>query len=196
MNRILKISGIFLLGVIVGAVLMNLLYMYVRPVYRHMIRTQIKTDQQFLASRATREGNKIEAAMHRWFVLEMDSEKSRHEKSDRESDSSFLFPFYWAPLRKQADSRAKERPQNYRHIEEGMERAWLAAALEDINEKQEASKQWLKAQTLLGESSVENTRKIIFDLLEKEKTDTYIEGEKMILGDTNQAQQKNRGDRE
>ena len=88
--------------------------------------------------------------MHRWFVLEMDSEKSRHEKSDKESDSSFLFPFYWAPLRKQADSRAKERPQNYRHIEEGMERAWLAAALEDITEKQEASKQWVKAQTLLG----------------------------------------------
>jgi hypothetical protein len=189
MKKIFNISGIFLAGVIVGAILMNLLYMYVRPVYRHMIRTQMKTDQQFLASRATREGNKLEAAMHRWFVLEMDSERSRHEKSDKESDSSFLFPFYWAPLRMEEDSRAKKRPQNYQYIGEGMDRAYLAAALEDINENQEASKQWVKAQTLLGESSVENTRRLIHNVLEKEKTATYIEGEKMILGDTNQAQQ-------
>ncbi len=161
-----------------------------------MIRTEIKTDQQFLASRATREGNKLEAAMHRWFVLEMDSEKSRHEKSDKKADSSFLFLFYMTSLRMMEDSNTKQGTKDYRNVVEGMERAWLAAALEDINEKQEASKQWVKAQTLLGESSVENTQKLIHNILEKEKTATYIEGEKMILGDTNQAQQKNRGDRE
>jgi hypothetical protein len=186
MKKILKISGIFLSGVIVGAILMNLLDMYVRPVYRHMIRAQIKTDQQFLASRATREGNKLEAAMHRWFVLEMDLEKSRHKKSDKEADSSFLFPFYWDPLRKMEDSKAKKRITNYGSIVEGMDRAYLAAALEDIEQNHEASKQWAKAQTLLQERSVEDTRKLIFNLLEKEKTATYIQGEKMILGDTNQ----------
>ena len=188
MKKVLTISGIFLSGVIVGAILMNLLDMYVRPVYRHMIRTQIKTDQQFLASRATREGDKLDAAMHRWFVVEMDSERIRHGQSDHESDSSFLFPFYWISLRMEEDSRARKRPRNYCRTIEGMDRAYLAAALEDINERQEASKQWAKAQTLLQERSVEDTRKLIFSLLEKEKTATYIQGEKMILGDTNQSQ--------
>jgi hypothetical protein len=187
MKKIMKIGSVFLGGIFVGAVLMNFLYMYIRPLYRHMIRTQIKTDQQFLASRATREGHKLEAAMHRWFVVEMDSEESRHEKGDKESDSSFLFPFYWARLRMEEESRATKRPQDYRYIVEGMDRAWLAAALEDINENQEASKQWVKAQILLRERSVEDTRKLILNLLAKEKTATYMQGEKMILEDKKQA---------
>jgi len=195
MKNILKISGIFFGGVIVGAILMNLLDMYVRPTYRNMIRTEIKTDQQFLASRATREGNKLEAAMHRWFVLEMDSEKSRHKQSDKEIDSSFLFPFYMTPLRIMENSN-RNRTKNGWYIVEGMDRAYLAAALESIDENAEASNQWHKAQALLRRSSVEDTRKLILHLLEQEKTDTYIQAEKKILGDTNQAQQKNRGDKD
>ncbi|MBI5100984.1 MAG: hypothetical protein HZB33_04020 [Nitrospirae bacterium] len=154
MRKILRITGIFLSGVFVGAILMNLLHMYVRPAYRELIRTEIQTEQQFMASRATRQNDKLKAALHRWNVVEMDSGEGfrdlRHERI--EGQDSFLLPFVLVPF-KHVDSYYKNH-----------------------------------------EGSLKETRRFIFSLMEREKSDLHMQAEKKILGKNKKEAQYNRGD--
>ena len=74
---------------------MNLLDMYVRPIYREVIRINLKVDQEFLASRAARQGNNIQALVHRWNVVELENEdsfKTLSKQWDDEFTSTFFVP--------------------------------------------------------------------------------------------------------
>jgi hypothetical protein len=102
MTKILKISGIFVGGIIIGGVFMNLLHMYVRSVYRETIRIDLKTEQEFLASRAARDGDKLRAASHRWNVVDSEADggfRAFRRERHKDDDSSFLFPFYMLALK-------------------------------------------------------------------------------------------------
>ena len=125
--------------------------------------------------------------MHRWFVLELDSNKNFHEKRNKDIDSSFFFPFYMVPLRLMEDSNRNTTEKGW-HIVEGIDHGNLAVALDSIHETAEAARQWNIAQGLLRQNSGEDTRKLILSLLEQEKTDLHIQAERKVLGDTNQAQ--------
>src|SRR5512145_909865 len=98
----LRICGIFIGGIIVGAILMNLLDMYVRPTYREVIRIDLKTEQEFLANRAIRQGDKVRALAHRWNVVDAESKDGfRAFRKERNSDidSEFLFPLSMVVLK-------------------------------------------------------------------------------------------------
>ena len=197
-NKILKISGIFLGGIIIGGVLMNLLHMYVRPTYRAMIRTDLKTEQEYLAGRAARQHNSFRAASHRWNVVDSSSEdgfRAFRRERHKDNDSSFFFPFYMVVLKAIASPMEKSKKDPSRIIE-GIDRGKLAVALESIGEKEEAAEQWEIARILTSQESVENVRRLVLRSLEYEKTDLHLQAEKAILEDTNGAQQNNQPDRE
>lgn len=86
----------FLVGVIVGAFLLESLEIHVRPVYRDLMATQLKTEQDYMASRAARENKLFAAAFHRWVAANAGSEDGfpifRTRNSDANDDSYFL-PF-------------------------------------------------------------------------------------------------------
>jgi hypothetical protein len=195
--KILKISGIFVGGIIIGAVLMNLLHMHVRSTYRETIRIDLKTEQEFLASRAARQHDDFKAASHRWNVVDSSSEegfRAFRKERNKENDSSFFLPFYMVVLKAMGSpmEKAKKDP---RRIIEGIDRGKLAVGLESIGENQEAAKQWEIARILTSQKSVEDTRKLVLRFLEHEKTDSYLQAERAVLDDTNEAQ-SNQPDRE
>jgi hypothetical protein len=81
------------------------------------------------------------------------------------------------------------------YIIEGIDRGNLAVALEADGDNAEATRQWDQAQKLLRKKSIEDTRNLILNLLEQEKTELHLQAEEKILGDKEEAQQINRGDR-
>ena len=73
--KAVKIGSIFFCGLILGAGLMNLLHMHVRPAYRDAIRIDFKQEQELLAEKANREGNKLRAVSHRWNVVDIEAQE-------------------------------------------------------------------------------------------------------------------------
>lgn len=191
MKKIIKIGGIFLAGIIIGATLMNLLHMFVRPVFRRTMQTELKVEQEFLASRAVRNDDNLQAVLHRWNVVDASSPEGfrvfRKDKCNHDIISSFFFPFYLFPLNMMTASQEKKIERGGK-IVEGIDRGKLAAALESIGQKKEADRQWETATSLTGRKSIEETKKLVFSLLEQENSDLYLEAEKAILRDTNKAQ--------
>ncbi len=178
MKKIITFSGIFLGGIVVGATLMNLLHMYVRPTYREVIRTKLQTEQEFLAGRATRQNDKLRAVLHRWNVVELDSGEDFRvfrKEENKDIDSSFLFPFHMVPLKFVALSNRQDKGS---HVLKAVNRGYFAAALEAFGENAEAARQWEQTRNMLGRKSLEETRKFILSLLEQEKSDLYMQAEK------------------
>jgi hypothetical protein len=196
MKKILKISGIFLGGVIVGAVLMNLLHIYVRPTYRALIQTDLRAEEEFKAGRSRRENNRLDTTFHRWAVVNTESKTGfrvfRYKDNPLDEDS-FSYPFDLLFLK---FTYPPDKFPKGREIGEGIDRGKFAAALEAIGETEEATKQWQLAQQMTQLKDVAETKKLIHDILEQENTTTYMQAEKKVLEEPNQAQQQNRGDRE
>lgn len=178
--KTLKIGGIFMGGLIVGAVLMNLLHIYVRPEYREVLRMELQTKQSFLASRAARQNDNLKAVLYRWNVVELDSGESfqdlRTEK--KEELNSFLLPFLLLPA-KYITTYYKNCSGEY--ALQGINHGYLAAALDAIGENEEATRQWEQSQKMIKLKSLEETRKFISSLLEQENTDLHMQAEKKIL---------------
>ena len=196
--RILKISGMFVGGIIIGAVLMNLLHMHVRSTYRETIRIDLKTEQEFLAGRATRQGHNLRALSHRWNVVDAEANdgfRAFRKERNRDIDSSFFFPFHMFILKAMKSPMRGKQKEVDRFIE-GMDRGKLATALESLGEKEEAVKQWDIARLLAKQKSVEDVRSRVLGSLEGEKTDLHLQAEKAILEEANETQQDNQPDRE
>lgn len=196
--KALKIGGLFLSGLLVGAALMNLLHMYVRPIYRETVRIDLNTEQKFMASRAARQGDNLRALSHQWNVVDTEAKdgfRAFQKERNEEIDSSFFFPFAMVILDEMVKPIGGMQGKGAR-ISEGIERGKLALYLEAIGDNQEATKQWELARTLTNKKSVEDIRTSLLKLQEQEKTDTYLQAEKAVLDDNkSKAQQKNRGDR-
>jgi hypothetical protein len=194
--KILKISGMFVGGIIIGAILMNLLHMHVRSTYRETIRVDLKTEQEFLAGRAARQGNNLRALSHRWNVVDAEARdgfRAFRKERNKDIDSSFFFPFHMLVLRAiQSPMRGKQEEVD--KFIEGMDRGKLATALESLGERQEASKQWDIARLLTRQKSIEDTRRRVLGWMGSEKTDQHLHAERAILEDTHEAQQGNQPD--
>ncbi|MBI4689632.1 MAG: hypothetical protein HY754_05130 [Nitrospirae bacterium] len=183
-KKILKIAGILMAGIFIGAVIMNLLHMYVRSTYRQTIQIEFINEQEVLAARSIRNDDKLGAVLHRWAVEEAGSLEGfrifRKDKQHKDTDMSFLLPFYllsskvmWSSQEAGIDKGSK--------IVEGINRGKLAVALESIGEKEEANRQWARATTLTRKKSTEDTRALVLRLLEQDKTSAYLELERAIL---------------
>lgn len=193
--KTLKISGIFVLGIIVGAVLMNLLHMYVRPVFLRIIQTEYEVEQEALATRATRNNDNLQAVLHRWNLAESSSlQVFKKDKYKNDTVASFLFPFYLVPLNMMTEAQEKSLEKGEK-IVESINRGKLAVALESIGQRSEAEKQWEAAKLLYPGKSIDELRNQTLRLMKLENSDLQIEAEKAIL-DRPKAQQKNRGDGE
>jgi len=92
-KSVLKDSLVLLVGVIVGAVLIESLEVYVRPTYTDILMSQLKAEQEFLASRAARENRTFEAAFHRWAAVNAESENGFRvfRPENRELDENHFF---------------------------------------------------------------------------------------------------------
>jgi hypothetical protein len=182
----LKYAGVFLLGLLVGAFLLETLEIYLRPSYRDLIvRVHLKTEQDFLAARATRENRLVEAAFHRWAVVNSESEKGfrvfRRNNAELD-DNPYLYPLGMLVLKSMASGTNIERGQR---ISEGIDRGKLAVALESLGRTKEAEEQWRQAQELNRYTTLKATKDLIYKLLEQEKTDIYLKAEDKVLGTQN-----------
>lgn len=181
-KSILKNTGIFMLGLVVGAFAIESLEIYTRPIYRQLIGNDLKIEQEFLAGRASRENKLFEETLHRWAAVNAESDegfRSFREKSEQINDNSYFFPFalvvfksMWSP----------EKIQKGKKIVEGLDRGKLAIALEKIGQQELADEQWNKSQQLQQGRTLESVKKSAHSILGQEKTDLYRQAEDVVLG--------------
>lgn len=183
LKAFLKYAGVFLLGLLIGAFLLETLEIYLRPSYRDLIiRTHLKTEQEFLASRAARENKPLDAAFHRWVVVNAESDEGFRvfQINNKElDDNPYLYPLGMLALKSMASSTNVERGKE---IEEGIDRGKFADALEKLGRTKEAEDQWQQAQILTHNPSTKATQALVKALLEQEKTDLHLKAEDKILG--------------
>ena len=182
----LKYTAVFLLGCLVGAFLLETLEIHLRPAYRDLIiRSYLKTEQEFLASRAVREGRFLDAAFHRWAVVNAESDDGfrvlRAQDNDIDSDP-YLYPLGVLGLKWMSSDDSIKRGGK---IVEGYDRGKLAVALEALGQKKEANNQWQRAQELTRRKTIKETKEAIYSVLELEKSDVYLKAEDKILGQRN-----------
>jgi len=179
----LKYTGVFLLGLFIGAFLLETLEIYLRPSYRDLIiRTHLKTEQAFLASRAARENRHLEVAFHRWAVVNAESDEGFRVFQVHETeldDQPYLYPFSMYVLKWMSSGDNIKRGGK---IVEGFDRGKLAVALEALGQTKEAENQWQRAQLLIHRKTIKETKEAVYSMLEQEKSDIYLKAENKILG--------------
>jgi hypothetical protein len=183
LKPIFKGLGIFFLGLIVGAFIIEAVEIHVRPTYRQLIRIDFKTEQDFLAARASRENKPIQETLHRWAAVDAESDEGfttfRDEKNKQLGDNSYLLPF---ALLVQKQMWSSENIQRGKKIGEGIDRGKLAVSLEKIGQQMEAEAQWNKSQQLQQGHSLEQIKQLTYSLLEQEKTEIHRKAEDVVLG--------------
>ena len=184
LKTILKYSGVFLLGLLVGAFLIESLEAHVRPLYRKLVmRSHLKIEQEFLASRAVRENRPLEAAFHRWVVVNTEADDGfrvfREQHLDLD-DPSLLHPFYMLILDRMSSEDSVKRGSK---IVEGDDRGKLAAALDALGQKEAAEIQWHEAQRLMHRNTRKQIKDSIFPMLKYEATSSMrLKAENKVLG--------------
>jgi hypothetical protein len=177
----LKYTAIFITGVIVGALLLESLEIHVRNIYKDLIVTNVKIEQDFLASRAVRESRQFDAMLHRWAAVSLvskDGFRILRPVTDGIDDNSYLFPFRLFVLKMISSS---ENVQKGKKIVEGMDRGKLAVAYELVGQTEAAEKQWQTAQQLTQRPSIEETKKLIYSAVEREKSELHRKAEETVL---------------
>jgi hypothetical protein len=183
MTKALKIGGIFISGLLIGAILMNFFYMYVIPVYRETIRINFKTEQEFLSSRAFRQGEIVRALVHRWNVVNSEADdgfRAFNKKRNKDIDESFLFPFQMLALKSLMQTKDGVQEKGAR-IAEGIDRGRLALSLESIGAQKEADKQWEISRMMTDKESIEEIKRLIIKLQSIDNTEVYRQAEKAVL---------------
>ena len=196
MKKILIVSSIFLLGFLTGELEINLIEMKARGVYREVIRVILQTDQEALASRAAREGHRLRSLVHRWNSVYAASPSpdgfSVFRKEWKDLDRDFWFPFTAHVL--ELISRPLPVSKGSQ-LSEGILRGKLGATLESLGAEDLANEQWSRAKELLGKTSLVETRRLIEDMLENEKSDAHLRMEKTLLEGLTPPNQTNAADR-
>lgn len=183
-KSILKGTGIFLLGLVAGAFVIESLEIYVRPTYRQLIGTDLKIEQEFLAGRASanRENKPLEEVFHRWAAVNAESEEGFRVfrgKNYQIDDKSYLFPFALLGFKWMS---SPDNIQKGKKLVEGLDRGKLAVALEKMGQQAEAEKQWEKSQQLQQGRTQETVKRSTHSILRQEKTDMYQKAEDAVLG--------------
>jgi hypothetical protein len=179
----IKYFGVFMLGLFVGAFLLESLEIYNRPIYRDIIiRSHLKAEQEFLASRATRANRPTEAAFHRWTVVNAETENGfgfLRLRGDDLDGKPYLSPFALPVLKWMSSDEKIKRGAK---IVEGLDRGKLAAALEGLGSKEEADEQWRLAQQLMHRPTIEATKESVQRLLKSESEPLHRQAEDAVLG--------------
>ena len=181
----LKICTIFICGVVIGAVLMNFLHMYVRPMYRQYLGISLAMEQEFLADQAIRHDDKLREVVHRWNVVFAQSKNGFRvfrKEWNKDMDGSFFFPFYVVVAHALFHPK-KDSPEGTPEITQGLARGQLALSLETIGSREEADRQWQAVRTLTKLESIEGIRKAALIWREDVNTELHLQAEKVILGD-------------
>jgi hypothetical protein len=182
LKSVLKYTTVFLIGLLVGAFLLESLELYVRPTYRHLIRIYLKTEQEFLASRKARDNKLVESAFHRWVVVNAESDDGFRVFRDTDNDigeKSYLYPFQLLGLKWMS---SQDNIEKGKKIAEGIDRGKLAFALETLGQKKEAENQWQQSHRLTHHATMKATKDFVYSLLEQEKSDLYLRAEDKVLG--------------
>jgi hypothetical protein len=177
----MKYAAVFIMGIIVGAILLETLEIQVRKTYKELIVTQLKVEQESLASKANRENRLIESAFHRWATINAESEdgfRILRPVTDGISDKSYLLPFQLVVLKMIS---SPENVQKGRKVIEGINRGKLAIALETLGQSEAAQQQWQIAHQLMRRPTMEATRKSVSSLLEQEKSDLHLQADEAVL---------------
>lgn len=183
LKSILKYFGVFLLGLIIGAFLIESLEVYLRPSYRDLVlKNHLKTEQEFLAMRATRNNKLLDATLHRWAVVNAEADDGFQVFQPHGIDLdgapySYLYVMY--VLKWMSSGENIKRGEK---IAEGLDRGKLAAALESVGQKKEADDQWQRAQMLMHRKTLKEMKEAIYSMLEHEKSDLYRKAEDKVLG--------------
>ncbi len=183
LKSFLKYLGVFLLGLIIGVFLIETLEVYLRPSYRDLVlRNHLKTEQEFSAMRAARENKRLDAAFHRWAVVNAESDDGfqvfqPHSLDLDGTPYSYLYVMY--VLKWMSSGENIKRGEM---IAQGLDRGKLAAALESLGQKKEADDQWQRAQALMHRKTLKETKEAIYSMLENEKSDLYRKAEDNVLG--------------
>jgi hypothetical protein len=182
----LKYTGVFLLGFLVGAFLLETLEIYLRPTYRdRVIRSYLKAEQEFSASRAIREKRPLDAAFHRWAVVNAEADNGFRvlRAHDNDIDSQpYSYPLGILGLKWMS---AGDNIKRGAKIVEGFDRGKLAAALDVLGRTKEAEKQWQLAQDLIHSKTIKETKEAVYSMLEQEKSGIFLKAEDKILGPQN-----------
>ncbi len=107
---------------------------HIRPTYGDLIiRTHLKTEQTFLASRdARRENKRLETAFHKWVVVKAESDdgfRVFQDKGNDLDDQPYLYPFSMLILKWVSSG---DNIKKGCKVVEGFDRGKLAVALEAI----------------------------------------------------------------
>ena len=176
-----KYAAIFITGVFVGALLLESLEIHVRNTYKDLIATEVKIEQDFLASRAARESRPFDVMLHRWAAVNFVSDdgfRIMRPVTDGIDDKSYLFPFRLFVLKMIS---SPENVKKGKKIVEGMDRGKLAVAYELIGQTEKAEKQWMTAQQLTQRPTIEATKKFIYSGVEREKSELHRKAEETVL---------------
>ncbi len=178
----LKYSGVFLFGLLIGAFLLETVEIYFRPTYRDLIiRTHLKVEQEFLASRARRENRLLEVAFHRWAVVNAESDEGFRvfQEPGADLNGTYLYPFDMYILKLMSSGENIKRGGK---IVEGYDRGKFAVALDALGQRNEAEKQWQRAQMLINRKTIKETKEAVYSMLKQEDSDIHLKAEDKILG--------------
>jgi len=184
MKRVLGITLVFGMGVIAGAVAMNLFEMHVRPTYREVMRAEFVGEQELSASRDARAGDQLRAVLHFWNVV--DAPAFQIFRTDRAEDANFWLPWQLLVL---GWMRGGPDQARARQMSEALQRARLALALESIQQHESATEQWDMAARI-GKRSKDATRRSAETLAREENSDLHRQAEAGILDGTGAPEHK------
>ncbi len=178
---------IFVIGFFCGALFLNLLCINALNVHKTIIKAKLSAEQQMLAQRAQRDSDFLRALIHRWNVVDLNSKDGfrifRKNQSEK-NNLGFSFPFAAIVLRqieKKSDPAGKGKI-----MQEGLERAQLALAMEEAGMPHRAAEQWEKAAKLSGQE-ISRMKRLAENLRKKVYTD-YIKKPKKLYWTINWAE--------
>ena len=182
MRRVVLGSALFVLGLFVGAFATDALHVWSRPKLASTLRTAIQTQEEFLASRAARDGRLVESLVHRSNAAASWSGEG-FTALDRTFDdfdgTRFLPIVLWAIYHQVERAYPNAKAEGRRRYGAVL---WheVALTLDALNLPQEAA-----AQRELVASDLPRGRALssFAQLVETESTETHIDVEALALRD-------------
>ncbi len=186
---------IFIIGFICGAIFLNLLCMNAIIAHKNIMRYNFSVEQEMLARRAQREGNDMRALVHCWNTVDAICEDGfrifRSKSAQKGADGllfrgdGFFFPYQAIAMRFMENIIL---PLDKKRMNEGMQRAQLALAMEKVALEEAAQTQWQEAAVLSSNHAVkirteDEMRELALTFRESANSAKGIESEQAILGE-------------
>jgi len=173
-RKISFVTGIFLLGIVLGVLLGNVLFSRaIEPLYK-VIRVSLAVEENLKARRLERKGDILGALAHQKNAVLFYSKK--HINALTPSENGIDSMFAYLILGEIYPSDVGENNV------EALERARLAYLLEKSGAVREAQLEWKAAAQLMGHNNVERVKSIIEYLKKNSDEDLMIEVENTYLG--------------